>query len=98
MRVSPGVRACSSVVELWFYTPAVGGSKPSAPTKAPHLRVQVRGFFVPQISVGSARADSFRTAYELMTASRARSSALATVSRSSSNSSAYTSKVSAADS
>ena len=27
------VRACSSVVELWFYTPAVGGSIPSTPTR-----------------------------------------------------------------
>ena len=27
-----GTRAYSSAVELWFYTPAVGGSNPSAPT------------------------------------------------------------------
>ena len=30
----PGARARSSVVELWFYTPAVGGSIPSAPTSS----------------------------------------------------------------
>ena len=31
-RVACAARARSSVVELWFYTPAVGGSIPSAPT------------------------------------------------------------------
>ena len=31
-------RARSSVVELWFYTPAVGSSIPSAPTREPPRR------------------------------------------------------------
>jgi hypothetical protein len=34
-------RARSSVVELWFYTPAVGGSIPSAPT----IKMQFRHVF-----------------------------------------------------
>lgn len=62
----PEAGARSSVVELWFYTPAVGGSIPSAPTKKPPVRTGANACrrctrptrWLPSLQAPDARAGS----------------------------------------